>query len=93
MVDVGLHCRGLRLQEAAQPLIELGGLEPNTARGEALRYTSSPTQPSSYMLGRDRIVALRRQAERAPDFALAEFHHKLLGLSSVSPALIPDAAF
>jgi uncharacterized protein (DUF885 family) len=74
-------------------LIELGGLEPNTARGEALRYTSSPTQPSSYVLGRDRIVALRRHAERAPGFALAQFHHELLGYSSISPALIPDAAF
>ena len=93
MVDVGLHCRGLRLEAAAQPLIELGGLEPNTARGETLRYTSSPTQPSSYMLGRDRIVELRRRAEREPRFALAEFHDKLLGFSSISPAFIPESAF
>ncbi|MBV9596958.1 MAG: DUF885 domain-containing protein [Chloroflexi bacterium] len=93
MVDVGLHCRGLRLEDAAQPLIELGGLEPNTARGEALRYTSSPTQPGSYMLGRDRIVELRRLAERRPGFVLAEFHRKLLGFSSISPALIPESEF
>jgi uncharacterized protein (DUF885 family) len=93
MVDVGLHCRGLRLEDAAQPLIELGGLESNTARGEALRYTSSPTQPSSYMLGRDRIVELRRRAERQPGFALSEFHDKLLGFSSISPAFIPESEF
>jgi uncharacterized protein (DUF885 family) len=92
MVDVDLHCRGLELAEAARPLVELGGLEPNTARGEALRYTTSPTQPSSYVLGRDRIVALRRLAERRSDFDLASFHDWLLGYSSVSPTFIPDPA-
>lgn len=92
MVDVGLHCRGLDLEVAAQPLIDLGGLEPNTARGEALRYTTSPTQPSSYVLGRDRFVELRHQHEQRPDFRLAAFHDWVLGFSSVPPALIPDAA-
>ncbi|MBV9134583.1 MAG: DUF885 domain-containing protein [Chloroflexi bacterium] len=93
MVDVGLHCRGLSLEDAARPLVELGGLEPNTARGEALRYTSSPTQPSSYVLGRDRIWELRRRAAQRPGFELAGFHHTLLGFSSVSPAMIPADAF
>jgi uncharacterized protein (DUF885 family) len=92
MVDVGLHCRGLDLESAARPLVELGGLETNTARGEALRYTTSPTQPSSYVLGRDRIVALRRQAEANPGFTLSNFHDWLLGHGSVSPAFIPAPA-
>jgi uncharacterized protein (DUF885 family) len=92
MVDVGLHCRGLSLESAAEPLMTLGGLEPNTARGEALRYTTSPTQPSSYVLGRDRIVALRRAAEQrlGAAFELSAFHARLLTYGSVSPALIPD---
>jgi uncharacterized protein (DUF885 family) len=90
MVDVGLHCRGLDVESAARPLVELGGLEPNTARGEALRYTTSPTQPSSYVLGRDAIVALRRQAEAQPGFSLSAFHEWLLGFGSVSPAFIPS---
>jgi uncharacterized protein (DUF885 family) len=90
MVDVGLHCRGLDLESAARPLVELGGLEPNTARGEALRYTTSPTQPSSYVLGRDRIVQLREQASQQAAFDLSAFHEWLLGFSSISPALIPS---
>ena len=89
MVDVGLHCRALSLEAAAQPLVELGGLEPATARGEALRYTTSPTQPSSYVLGRDRIVELRRVAERQPGFSLLKFHDWLLGYGTVSPFFIP----
>jgi uncharacterized protein (DUF885 family) len=88
MVDVGLHCRGLDLAAAARPLVELGGLEPNTARGESLRYTTTPTQPSSYVLGRDLIVALRRQASAQPGFTPSSFHDWLLGYSSVSPAFI-----
>lgn len=92
MVDVGLHCRGLDIDVAAQPLIDLGGLEPNTARGEALRYTTSPTQPSSYVLGRDRFVALRRQHQQRPEFRLDAFHDWVLGFSSVPPALIPETA-
>ncbi len=79
MVDIGLHCRGLTVEAAARPLVTLGGLEPNTARGEALRYTTSPTQPSSYVLGRNRIVELRDAAQRRPDFDLFDFHDWLLG--------------
>jgi uncharacterized protein (DUF885 family) len=90
MVDVDLHCRGRGLEAAARPLVDLGVLEPNTARGEALRYTTSPTQPSSYVLGRDRIVELRTIAEQRADFDLAGFHDWLLGFSSISPAFIPE---
>lgn len=84
MVDVGLHCRGLSLEAAAEPLVTLGGLEPNTARGEALRYTTSPTQPSSYVLGCDRIMELRR----ASSLNLFDFHVRLLTLGSVSPQFL-----
>lgn len=91
MVDVGLHTGRLSLAAAAQLLEERAGLEPATARGEALRYTTSPTQPSSYVLGRDGIVALRRarQQQEGERFSLAAFHDWLLGYSSVSPPLIP----
>jgi len=90
MVDVGLHTGRLSLAAAAQLLEERAGLEPATARGEALRYTTSPTQPSSYVLGRDGIVALRRarQQQEGERFSLAAFHDWLLGYSSVSPPLI-----
>ena len=92
MIDVGLHCGMLDLTAAARILTEKAGLEPNTALGEARRYTTSPTQPSSYMLGRNRIVELRRQYEKKQghNSKLADFHERLLGYSSVSHAFIPD---
>lgn len=92
VVDVGLHLGRLTLDQAAQVLVERARLEPNTARGEALRYTTSPTQPSSYVLGRDRIVAIRRaeQARLGGTFSLRDFHDRLLGYGSVSPSFLPD---
>lgn len=92
MLDTGLHTGQLSLDEATRLLVERAGLEPNTARGENLRYTTSPTQPSSYMLGRNRIVELRKlyQAKQNQDFQVADFHDRLLAYSSASPAFIPD---
>lgn len=92
MLDTGLHTGQLSLDTATQLLVERAGLEPNTARGENLRYTTSPTQPSSYMLGRNRIVELRKlyQASQGQSFNVADFHDRLLAFSSVSPAFIPD---
>jgi hypothetical protein len=48
--------------------------------------------PSSYVLGRDRVVELRQRAERQQQFSVPDFHQHLLGYSSVSPALIPESA-
>lgn len=92
MLDTGLHTGQLNLNTATRLLVERAGLEPDTARGENLRYTTSPTQPSSYMLGRNRIVELRKlyQAKQGQTFNLADFHDRLLAFSSVSPAFIPD---
>lgn len=92
MLDTGLHTGQLSLDEATRLLVERAGLEPNTARGENLRYTTSPTQPSSYMLGRNRIVELRRlyEAKQGQNFQVADFHDRLLAYGSASPAFIPD---
>lgn len=92
MIDVGLHTGRLSLDAAAQLLVDQAGLEPNTARGEVLRYTTSPTQPSSYMLGRNRVLELRQQYKSrvGSAFTLLDFHSRLLDYSSVSPAFIPD---
>jgi uncharacterized protein (DUF885 family) len=93
MLDTGLHTGKLSLDAATQLLVERAGLEPNTARGENLRYTTSPTQPSSYMLGRNRIMELRKlyQAQQGQAYKVADFHDRLLAFSSVSPAFIPDS--
>ena len=81
------HWSAPDLDTAARPLVGLGGLEPNSARGDALRYTTWPTQPSSHLLGRDRSVALRDQVLRR-GVALADFDAWLLGHGSVPPHLI-----
>ncbi len=95
MIDVGLHCGQLNLESAAQLLVDRAGLEPNTALGEVRRYTTSPTQPSSYMLGRNRIVEMRRNTEKdlGDRFNLREFHDRLMRFSSVSPYFLPASLY
>ena len=92
MVDTGLHTGQLTLDQAAQLLVAFAGLEPNTARGEVRRYTTSPTQPSSYMLGKLRVMALRAQYRQrmGAGYSQRAFHDAFLQFSSVTPGLIPD---
>ena len=59
---------------------------PN-AIAEVRRYTLTPTQPSSYALGREAILGLREKA-RAKGWGMRFFHDKLLGAGSLPPKLL-----
>ena len=55
---------------------------------EVRRYTTTPTQPSSYMVGREQIFLLRaKMRARDPKLTLRRFHDALLGLGGTPPAL------
>jgi len=62
-------------------------LEPPNAVAEVRRYTLTPTQPSSYALGREAILALRDKA-RAKGWGMRFFHDKLLAAGSLPPKLL-----
>jgi uncharacterized protein (DUF885 family) len=49
------------------------------------RYTRTPTQPLSYLIGKREIQALRREVERArgTQFRLGEFHDQFLSLGAI----------
>lgn len=95
VLDVSLHTRGMTIREAADFLVERAGLERSGAEGEVRRYTLSPTQPLSYLLGRQLILEMRREAQRreGQKFSLKAFHDRLLGYGSISPLLIRQALF
>ena len=61
-------------------------LEPN-AIAEVRRYTLTPTQPSSYALGRAALLELREKA-RWKGWGMRFFHDKILGSGSLPPALL-----
>ncbi|HEY3126312.1 MAG TPA: DUF885 family protein, partial [Candidatus Limnocylindria bacterium] len=77
----------MTFDEAVAFMVERPKLEPPNALAEVRRYTLTPTQPSSYALGRDAILALRDKA-RAKGWGMRFFHDKLLAAGSLPPKLL-----
>lgn len=95
ILDVGLHCGGMPVAEAVDFLVRRANLEPVNALAEVKRYTSSPTQPMSYLMGKLEILKIageyRRRAGAA--FRPRDFHDDLLRHGSLPPALIRKLLF
>jgi len=90
ILDVGLHTGKISFEEGVRLLTDRVGLAPNCALAEVKRYTSSPTQPLSYFIGKLEILKLKKLfMEKKPGLSLKEFHHLLLDCGSMPPSLIP----
>jgi uncharacterized protein (DUF885 family) len=92
VLDCRLHAGTMTVDEAVAFLVEHALLERSTAESEVRRYTLTPTQPMSYIVGMREIVALRDETERrmGARFSLHEFHAGLLGAGSLPPALVRE---
>ncbi len=90
VVDVGLHVSGMTLAEATRMLQQKVRMEHHMASGEAKRYTMSPTYQSSYLLGKEQIVGLRKEYQQklGSQFTLKKFHDKLTSYGSIPVALV-----
>jgi uncharacterized protein (DUF885 family) len=80
VLDVRLHRGELTVAEAAEFLVEHTGFERAHAVAEVKRYTLTPTQPLSYLLGKVMLLRLRDDERRrlGADFSLKRFHDALL---------------
>jgi uncharacterized protein (DUF885 family) len=89
VLDVSLHTRGMKVEEAIDLLVKECGLEPANAQAEVRRYTQSPTQPQSYLMGKLAILDIVRDYQRAhPGASLRAQHDAILGCGSLPPRLI-----
>jgi len=90
VIDVKLHTGAMTVHEAVDMLVDVAHLERPNAIGEVRRYTQSPTQPMSYLLGKQQILDLReRERQRlGPRFDLCSFHNRLLSYGTIPVALI-----
>jgi len=89
ILDVSLHTRGMQVEEAVDFLVEKCKLEPSNALAEVRRYTSSPTQPQSYLMGKLAILDLVEDYRRAnPGLSLKEMHDNILACGSLPPKLM-----
>jgi uncharacterized protein (DUF885 family) len=80
VLDIRMHRGELSIEEATDFLVEHTRFERPNALAEVRRYTSSPTYPLSYMLGKVLILGLREdeRARRGTAFSLRDFHDTLL---------------
>jgi hypothetical protein len=99
VVDVRLHVPGtgqarggqgdFTLEEAGRYYQEQAGMSASAALGEAVKNSMFPGAAVMYVLGSDRIHALRRElsARLGKRFSLRQFHDQLLSYGSIPVAL------
>lgn len=95
MIDVGLHTRGMSFDEAVKILTDRVHLEHELAVSEVKRYTAEPTQPLSYLVGRERIFAMRDRYQRQAGaaYSLKAFHAALLSHGDIAQGLVEREMF
>lgn len=89
ILDSSLHTRGMSVEEAAAFLVEQCKIEPANARAEVNRYTTTPTQPQSYLMGKLGIVEVIKQYRRKKgDVPLKQIHDAMMRCGSLPPNLM-----
>ena len=89
ILDVSLHTRGMTVDEAVGFLVRECHLEPTNALAEVRRYTQTPTQPQSYLMGKLAILELVADYRRAhAEASLRQVHDAILGCGSLPPRLM-----
>ena len=92
VLDVGLHTGKVTFMQAVDYLREQAMIERVNAVAEVKRYTLTPTQPMSYLVGKLEILAIRAETERrlGSRFDMHDFHAALLGRGTLPPALVRE---
>ncbi len=94
ILDVSLHTRKMTVEEAIDFLVERVGLERTNALAEVRRYTTSPTQPMSYLIGKLEILKIIDEyKKRHPQASLKEIHDAILSCGSLPPRLMRQRLF
>jgi uncharacterized protein (DUF885 family) len=94
ILDVSLHTDKMTVEEGISFLVDRCGLETSNARAEVRRYTASPTQPMSYLIGKLEIVKLIDEYKKAhPQASLKEIHDAVLSCGSLPARLMRERLF
>jgi uncharacterized protein (DUF885 family) len=96
-VDVNLHTGKWTFEQAVNYFMEAGGLDRESATGEAAGAAASPTQKITYMVGKWQIMRLlgKYRDKHGVTFRLGQYHddlikHGSLPLSIVEWILLDD---
>ncbi len=90
IIDASLHTGQMSVEEGIQLLMDEALLAEPNATAEVRRYTMSPTQPLSYLVGKAEIKKLKAkvEAKMGPDFNLRDFHNRLISFASLPTKFI-----
>jgi hypothetical protein len=93
VLDMELQSGELTYQAAVDRAVSVARLEESTARSEVARYTMTPTQPFSYLVGCLELERLRAasQARLGDSFRLRRFHDRVLSYGHMPPTLVARA--
>ena len=94
ILDVSLHLGKMSVEKGIDFLIDRAGLERTNAQAEVRRYTLTPTQPMSYLIGKLEILKLIAEYKRSyPAASLKEVHDAVLSCGSLPPRLMRERLF
>ncbi len=92
VLDVRLHRGECTFDKAVAMLVNIARLENSNARAEVRRYTQTPTQPMSYLMGKIEIEQLLRDIRiQFPDMPMRDIHNRLLSYGTIPVALVRRA--
>ena len=83
VIDCGLHSGKLTHEAAAQILVKGVGFTPSRARADVNWYTSQPTVPMSYLLGRLELERIKSRLVDGDGWSLRKFHDWALSHGAV----------
>jgi len=89
-VDVNLHTGKWTFEQCVQYFMEAGGLDRESATGEAAGAAASPTQKITYMTGKWQIMRLlgKYRDKQGANFHLGQFHDDLIKNGSLPLSVI-----
>jgi uncharacterized protein (DUF885 family) len=89
-VDVNLHTGRWTFEQAVNYFMDAGGLDRESATGEAAGAASSPHQKISYIIGKWQIMNLlgRYRDKQGDNFRLGQFHDDLIKNGSLPLSVV-----
>lgn len=91
VIDCGLQAGTLTFRGAVQLLVERAGFTPARAEGDVNWYTSAPTVPMSYLLGRLELERLHAQLVEERGWTERQFNDYILSFGAIPWSWIWDA--
>lgn len=95
VIDVGLQTGRMTPEQAALLLVDEAMLSTVSAESEIRWYAQSPTEPLSYLVGKQLLLEMRAEARNrlGARFNLHEFHSAVLSSGNIPPALVRQELF